>query len=212
MTSVWEKVLKASRTRPEGLKLNDLGTLAAAKALVNVFNKYAQSGREELLKSRGEFENTLIVYSSDHGEMPGDHNMWGKTKPLQPSVGVPLVVAGPGVEKGVTSDAMVSVMDLAATYLDYAGVTRPKEMDSRSFRPVLEGKTNKHRDYLLSGLGPWRMVNDGRYKLVRGFSMEKSGGETELLFDMKNDPLENNNIAKNKPAEVARLAKLLKPV
>lgn len=162
----------------------------------------------ELLKSRGELENTLIVYSSDHGEMLGDHNMWGKTKPLQASVGVPLVVAGPGVAKGVASDALVSVMDLAATYLDYAGVNRPKDMDSRSFRGVLEGKSKRHRDHVLSGLGPWRLVNDGRYKLVRGFSMG-SGGETELLFDMKNDPLENENAAKRMPAEVARLAKLL---
>jgi arylsulfatase len=171
----------------------------------------------EMLKSRGELDNTLIVFSSDHGEMLGDHNMWGKIKPLQASVGVPLVVAGPGVAKGVASGALVSVMDLAATYLDYAGAARPKAMDSRSLRAVLEGKTKRHRDHLLSGLDPWRMVNDGRYKLVRGFSMESGrkgkaaagGGETELLFDMKNDPLENENLAKRMPAEVTRLAKVL---
>ncbi len=164
----------------------------------------------DLLKSRGEYDNTIIVFSSDHGEMLGDHNMWGKNKPLQASVGVPLVVAGPGVAKGVSSDALVSVMDLAATYLDYAGVSRPSDMDSRSFRGLLEGRTKTHRTHLLSGLNEWRMVSDGRYKLVRGFAMEDSP-EKELLFDRKNDPRENDNLAKRKPEEVARLAKLLKP-
>jgi len=164
----------------------------------------------ELLKSRGEFDNTLIVFSSDHGDLLGDHNMWGKSKPMQSSVGVPLVVAGPGVAKGVSSDALVSVMDLAATYLDYGGVARPRQMDSRTVRPLLEGRSTKHRSHLLSGLNDWRMVDDGRYKFIRGFQMEDSP-EKELLFDMKNDPKENDNLAKRKPEEVARLAKLLKP-
>jgi arylsulfatase len=169
----------------------------------------------ERLKKRGELENTLIVWSSDHGEMLGDHDMWGKSKPFQPSVGVPLVMAGPGIAQGASSNALVSTIDLAATYLDYAGVAKPKEMDSRSLRSLLEGKARSHREYVLSGLGAWRMVSDERYKLIHGFGPEgkqkaaKKAGAAPLLYDMQADPLENVNIAGRTPAVVERLGKLI---
>jgi membrane-anchored protein YejM (alkaline phosphatase superfamily) len=155
------------------------------------------------LKRRGELDNTLIVFSSDHGEMLGDHDLWGKTKPHQPSVGVPLVVAGPAVAKGATSDALVSSIDIGATFLDYAGATRPSGMDSRSFRPVLEGKTRSHREHVFSGLEAWRMVWDGQYKYIRGYEAQP------MLFDLHSDPLENRNIAAKAKGEAARLGKLL---
>lgn len=157
----------------------------------------------EELRRRGELENTLIVFSSDHGEMLGDHNRWGKSVPYQSSVGVPLIVSGPGVRRGVETGSLVSIMDLAATFLDYAGVPRPGEMDSRSLRPLLEGRTRLHREHLLSGLGKWRMVWDGRYKLIRGFEAEP------LLFDLEQDPLENMNIMAKAPEAAKRLAGLL---
>ncbi len=154
----------------------------------------------EVVEDRGELENTLIVFSSDHGEMLGDHDRWGKSVPYHPSVSVPLLIAGPGVQPGVRSQALVSVMDLAATFLDYAGVRRPEDMDSRSLRPVLEGKTEHHRRWVQSGLGSWRMVWDGRYKLITGFDPSSKKGEREkavgpLLFDLQEDPLENHNLA-----------------
>ena len=155
----------------------------------------------EELEKRGELDNTLIVYSSDHGEMLGDHNTWGKSRPYEPSVGVPLTVWGPSVEKGVVSDALVSVMDLAATFLEYASLQRPSDMDSLSLKPLLEGKTQIHRACVLSGLQPWRMVFDGRYKLIKGFE-----SDSPVLFDLQEDPLENNNIAAKAGDEVARLS------
>ena len=108
-----------------------------------------------------------MVYSSDHGEMLGDHGRWGKSIAYQPSVGVPLVLAGPGVQAGVASDALVSMHDLTATFLDFAGRPPLPGMDSRSLRPLLSGAAQRHRPHVRSGLGDWRMVSDGRYKLVR---------------------------------------------
>lgn len=155
------------------------------------------------VERRGELQNTLIVFSSDHGEMLGDHNRWGKTLPYHASAAVPLIVAGPGVEHGVRSEALVSIMDLAGTYLDYAGVQRPNDMDSRSIRPVLEGKAKTHREVAYSGLERWRMVWDGRYKLIRGFEPEP------MLFDLKHDPYENENVASRESGVFERLAKAL---
>ncbi|HTM50470.1 MAG TPA: sulfatase-like hydrolase/transferase [Bryobacteraceae bacterium] len=174
----------------------------------------------EELKKRGELENTLVVYSSDHGEMLGDHNRWGKVLPYHASAAVPMVIAGPGVRDGVVSDALVSHMDLAATFLEFASVRKPAEMDSRSMKSLLEGKTRQHREAVRSGLGAWRMAFDGRYKLVRGFDADTSSRDLHhaagaaklagpLLFDLQDDPLENVNIAPKAGRHVERLSKFL---
>ena len=158
------------------------------------------------VKARGELDNTIVVFSSDHGEMLGDHGRWGKSVPWQPSVGVPLVAAGPGIARNHISDSLVSVMDLAATFLDYAGVPRPSDMDSRSLRPVLEKKSRTHREVVRSGLNQWRTVRDNQYKLVRGFGVTDA---PPMLFDLLADPLENRNIAANAPDVVKRLSQAL---
>ena len=110
----------------------------------------------DILESTGQLENTIIVFSSDHGEMLGDHDRWTKRYPYEASVGVPLVIAGPGVRQGYETNALASVMDVAATCLDFAGVSVPSEMDSRSMKPILTGDSLSHRDYLFSGFGSWR--------------------------------------------------------
>ena len=88
---------------------------------------------QDRLRDRGDLDNTVVVYSSDHGEMLGDHGRWGKSVPYQASAGVPLVMAGPGIAQGVRSDALVSLMDLAATFIDYADMP----VSSRNGEPFL---------------------------------------------------------------------------
>ncbi len=171
----------------------------------------------EEVRRRGELANTFIVYSSDHGEMLGDHERWGKSVPYQPAVGVPLIVKGPGIPRGVTTDALTSLIDLTATFADYAGA-RMRDIDGISLRGVLNGSVRNHREQVRSGLGPWRMVFDGRYKLIRGFDLPTPRGATKgpppteprpLLFDLKLDPDESSNLARQAPLQVERLGKLL---
>ncbi len=159
----------------------------------------------EELKRSGEYENTLIVYSSDHGEMLGDHDLWGKQKPYQPSASVPLVASGPDIARGLVSDAPVTTVDLAATFLDYANLPIPDFMESRSMRNLWRGKQKKQRDIVRSGLKEWRLAFDGRYKLIAGY------GETDrpLLFDLQNDPNENHDISRKNPTAVNRLSEYL---
>ena len=135
----------------------------------------------------GELENTIIVFSSDHGEMLGDQNLWGKTQPYHPSVSVPLVIAGPNI-KHAQANNPTTILDLPATFLDYANAPIPDTMDSRSLRPFLEGQTNTHREVVLSSLRNWRMVYDGRFKYVEGFL------DTPQFYDLETDPLENHNL------------------
>jgi arylsulfatase len=166
----------------------------------------------ELVEARGELANTLIVYSSDHGEMLGDHGRWGKTVWYHPSVGIPLIVAGPGVARGQVSEALVSLHDLCPTFLDYAGAkVLPhlregvrREGDARSLRALLEGRVGEHREQVYSGLNDWRMVFDGRFKLVT------RTGQAPLLYDLQEDPQEDRDLASQEPGIVPRLLTFLR--
>jgi arylsulfatase len=151
----------------------------------------------EEVDRRGERNNTIVIYSSDHGEMLGDFNRFGKCVPYQGSVHIPLVISGPGISKGTVSDALVELQDLAATITEYAGASMKEAADSISLKPVLESKAVNHRDYQVSALDKdgkhtkhgWKMISDGHYKLN---VIEESDLQ---LFDLKNDPWENENIA-----------------
>jgi arylsulfatase len=176
------------------------------------------------LSRMGELDNTIIVFSSDHGEMLGDHGRWAKMVPYQPSTSVPMIVAGPGVKHGVTSAALVSLIDLTATFLDYAGLPRPGDMDSRSIRPVLEGNAERHREFLVSALGGWQMAYDGQYKVVRGFNTALQHNSSEwtpcskevqglplLAFDLVQDPKENTNLSLDMPRGAQRVLEMVPP-
>ena len=151
------------------------------------------------VRRRGELEHPRLVFSSDHGEMLGDHNRWGKHVPYQASAGIPLIVAGLDVKPNRQSNALASLIDISATFLDYANAEKLPQMEARSLRPVLTGKTAKHRDFLLSALEEWKLVWDGRHKLIEGFH-----GET-MLFDLEKDPFENQNLVTSEKELANRL-------
>ena len=166
------------------------------------------------LNKRDELDNTVVVFSSDHGEMLGDLDLWSKTLPYQPSVGVPLVMAGPGIRHGVINEGPVTTLDLTATFLDYAGVVAPSDMDSVSMRPQLE-RNGSGREYVRSGLGTWRMVFDGRYKLITGFDPLESKKQVSpsdrraVLFDLHDDPHESIDVSADQQRQVNRLRQML---
>ncbi len=148
----------------------------------------------EAIQARGELENTLIVYASDHGEMLGDHERFAKTVPYWQSAGVPMVVAGPGVAARDFEDRPMAILDLCATFLDLADAEVPADWDSRTLRPYLaDPKATPPREIVTSGLdkksGNWRLAFDGRYKYVTGFD-----GTQDLLWDVVGDPSETENL------------------
>lgn len=157
----------------------------------------------DLVRERGELDNTLIVYASDHGEMLGDHGRWGKSTWHEPSVGVPLVVAGPGVSSGATCTSPVVLHDLPVWFVDRAGASPLPDVDGRSLQPVLDDPAASHRDVAVSGLGNWRAVSDGQHKLV----VQQDHGDR--LFDLQTDPFESVNQATTDPSTCARLREQL---
>jgi arylsulfatase A-like enzyme len=160
----------------------------------------------DALREREELSNTVVVYASDHGELLGDHGLWKKGEPYHPSVKVPLLVAGPGVDARGRVDALTSLIDVAATLLAYGGLEVPESWDARPLQSVLSGRQSTHRDHVRSGLGSWRMAFDGRYKLITGW--DRLDGDP-VLFDLDGDPTERENVASRHPAVVERLSRVI---
>ena len=152
------------------------------------------------VEARGELDNTVIVYSSDHGEMLGDFNRLGKNIWRFASAHVPLIIAGPRAAAGTVTEALADLTDIPATFLDYARAETLPDMHGQSLRDLVEGRRDTHRPVVRSGLGDWRMVYDGRYKLVT------ENGQ-HLLFDLLSDPNELVDIAAASADIVDRLAK-----
>ena len=106
----------------------------------------------QALEESGQRENTLVIFTSDHGELLGDHQLVGKgCRFYECLVRVPLICSWPGhVREGSVCDALVELMDIAPTLLELAGVAAPERMQGRSLWPLLTGQAQTHRAYVRS--------------------------------------------------------------
>lgn len=157
----------------------------------------------QALKEEGMYDDALICYVSDHGDMLGDHYHWRKTYPYEGSSHVPYIVKWPAkyhFEKGGKVDAPVELRDLLPTFIDVAGGTVPDGMDGQSLVNLMNGNAGKWRKYIdlehatcYSPDNYWCALTDGKIKYVWRFHT----GEEEL-FDLVNDPHELKNVAKEK--------------
>ncbi len=165
-----------------------------------------------VLKQQGDLEHTIIVYGADHGEMMGDHNLYGKAKPEQGSIHIPLVIDAShfGGKQGVCNHTPVELQDLAATFLDYAGLAPEESLESVSLKPILDGKKDRVREYGISELinpnpsglfQSFGAITDGRLKLIM------KAGVKDRLYDLSADPFEENDIAAQNPEDIERLKK-----
>ena len=171
------------------------------------------------LEETGQLGTTVIVFTSDHGEMLGDCGLWEKFVPHAMSIGIPLVVAGPGVAQGRVS-APVSFLDLHATFLELAGAEPIPGTDSRSLVPVLGNPAAPHREVVFSGLGSWRIAFDGVFKAVAGWDpavprrvMERARFDPASpvrVVRPQDDPCETRDLGEAVPERAARLVAALR--
>ncbi len=147
------------------------------------------------LKETGLDENTLVVFTSDHGDMDASHRLEHKSVLYDEASRVPFIVSWKGVTKAglIDKEHLVSTgLDIIPTLCDFAGIPLPTELKGRSVRALAEGRTPASwRETIVTENGGSRMLRSARYKYV----VYATGKRNEMLTDMKEDPGEMKNLA-----------------
>jgi len=168
----------------------------------------------DYLDQSGLSQNTVVIYTSDQGFFLGDHDWFDKRFMYEESIKMPFLIRYPEkIKPGSVNNSMILNVDFAPTFLDFAGVPAPKEVQGRSIVPLLTGKKPKdwrdiwyYRYYHYPAdhrVQPHYGVRTDRYKLI----FFNRIGEWEL-FDLKKDPHELNNVYANpKYADTVKLLK-----
>ncbi|BDS06557.1 choline-sulfatase [Oceaniferula spumae] len=158
----------------------------------------------DYLKQSGLDENTIVIFTSDHGLAIGSHGLFGKQNVYEAGMKVPFMVAGPGIKPGKT-DAFAYLHDILPTVADFAQGKIGNKIDGLSLRPVIDGKENKVRAHAaLAYQNSQRSIREGDWKLMLFPLINK-----HQLFNLKTDPYETKDIASEHPDQVERLTKLL---
>ena len=138
-------------------------------------------------------DDAVVIFTSDHGEMLGDHYLWRKSLPYEGSARIPLMIQAPrefGFKEGHVTDRPVGLEDVMPTVLDLAGVPIPDTVEGESLVPFLRGEDPTWREWLHVENAPTHhALTDGREKLIW---FVKDG--REQFFDLTSDPTECHNL------------------
>ena len=146
------------------------------------------------LKASGEWENTIVIFTSDHGYHLGDHFLWGKVTLFDIGAKVPFIVHAPGLTKaGTRSEAMVELIDIYPTLAQLTGLTPPGHLQGASLRPLLDhperlGKKNYAYSIVTRGKEMGYALRNQRWRYGKW-------PDGEELYNLRNDPQEKNNLA-----------------
>ena len=151
------------------------------------------------LKAEGIYDETLILYTADHGEMLWDHRTWHKGVFLDQSVRVPLIVRYPGFAQNRSSEALVELNDVMPTVAEVCGIAPPATAQGKSFMPSCVNPDRPHHKMVFSessSIVDWpqvfkreRMMFDGRFKYINN-----GEGVIREVYDHATDPEEMHNI------------------
>lgn len=158
----------------------------------------------ETLDELGLSDNTLVIFTSDHGEMLGAHGMREKNVFYEESERVPLIIRYPeGIKKGTVVDHYVTNLDLFSTILDYMGVDKEAKSDGRSLRDLIEDKKSDRTEYIVTEwnyrgdvISNYMVLHEG-WKLLIPYS--ESSTVINAMYDLNTDPHEMNNLLGSNP-------------
>ncbi len=182
-----EKLLPWPRTEED---IRD--EIAAYYAVIDDMD--AQIGRIlSTLKAVGQYDNTVIIFSSDHGLALGSHGLMGKQNMYEHTIGVPFIIAGPGIPRGKRTKAQMYLRDMYPTTCELAGIPIPESVDGKSLVPILHGtKTRIYSEIYGYYFDYQQMIRTDRWKLIYYPHLHKY-----QLFDLKNDPDERIDLSSN---------------
>lgn len=156
------------------------------------------------LKEKGMYDDAIICFTSDHGDMLGDHHHWRKTYPYEGSAAIPYIVKWPENLRRENNSPVISqpveLRDFLPTFIELAGGQVPSDMDGISLLKLIQGKQDEWRTYIdiehatcYRAENYWCALTDGKIKYIWNFHIG-----SEQLFDLEKDPGELNECSKNK--------------
>ncbi len=159
----------------------------------------------DALTRKGLADNTIVVYTADHGLSVGQHGLLGKQNLYDHSVRVPLLLRGPGVPQGKRVDALTHTYDLYPTLCELAGLAVSAQVDGLSLAPLMDGTATVTRPYLHSVyMHVQRMVRDREWKLISYRPDGDEGCDRTQLFHIASDPWELNDLAEDRSSAAER--------
>jgi len=139
-------------------------------------------------------DNTVIIFTADHGLAVGHHGLVGKQNMFEHSMRPPFIIAGPGIAGNKRIDAPIYLQDAMATALELAGAEKPKQVEFKSLLPLLRGESGEHYASIYGKyINSQRMIKKGDWKLI----FYPTATKKMLLFNLKNDPWEMNDLSDN---------------
>lgn len=176
----------------------------AYRAMIGVVDKQIGAIFDKL-EREGLLNSTVLLFTSDHGEMLGDRHRMSKMQPWRQSVVVPTAIRHPEHLAGRRCDSPVEITDLTATVLDIAGLDPAQALGKRwpafhnrvpcrSLMPLVRGEAESIRDVAFSECnGLWQLLQSDRWKYIRSLSQTPGGDFSEALYDLRDDPGEQRN-------------------
>lgn len=173
----------------------------------------------DALKKEKLLEETVIVFTSDHGFHVGERGLWGKTTNFELDARVPLLISDPAEEEhhGASTDALAELVDLFPTLTELAGLESPEGCEGRSLVPVVRDPgasvqeyaftRHQHPFYGKEQATHWGYsVRTDRWRYTEWRSIANGKGEFRELYDHEHDPLETRNVAGDHPDVIERLS------
>jgi arylsulfatase A-like enzyme len=152
------------------------------------------------LEETGQLDNTLIIFAGDNGLTLGAHGLLGKQTLYDEGVRVPMIIRGPGVQRGGTCNALVDLMDIMPTLCEVAGVA-PEGTDGQSLLPLARGEAAPKRDAIFLHYDDvFRAVRNDKFKYIAHL---KTGREE--LFNLQDDPFELHDLAGDAAFSVTKI-------
>ncbi|MEM7299994.1 MAG: sulfatase-like hydrolase/transferase [Pseudomonadota bacterium] len=169
----------------------------------------------DMLKETGQYDDTLIIVTADHGESLGDHHVWAKHMPFEQSFRIPLIVKLPGSQDraGAQVDTFTESVDVTPSIVDWAGGEQAPGFDGKSLLPLVRGEAaDGWRDHVFAEASLGDPLTQSRFQTALNLSADEAnyailwkgdhklvhfnGGLPPLLFNLAEDPDEANNLAK----------------
>ena len=157
------------------------------------------------LESAGLDDNTIVLFTADHGDNLGSHGYWNKGRLIEESIRIPLILRAPGLASAVVTDQIASIIDIMPTVLDLAGGNIPATVQGRSLAPVLRGRCDRmpenHAFIETAGNGVGIRTLSHLYGLMLEDDDRTIVDSPFMFYDLRSDPYQQDNLENGKRSD-----------